>query len=119
MMQKIAFAFAVLFLLASCEKREIKRVKYIATEAVSPYTLTYKNADGVMTTETVTTFSAQDQWKYTFMAEQGDILYVSGRYFDAGSALKVMILIDGKVYKQASSRGDTVRFVTVSGVLPY
>ncbi len=119
MMKKIAFALAILFLLVSCEKRDMLRVDYIATDAVSPYSLTYKGADGEMLTETVTTFSAQDQWKHTFMAEQGDILYVSGRYFDPGSALKIMILVDGKVYKQASSRGDTVRFVTVSGVLPY
>jgi hypothetical protein len=119
MMKKLIFLSIILICFSACEKRETKRVEYIATDAVSAYSITYRSHDGVMVSETVETFSASDQWRHSFMAEQGDIVYVSGNYKDIGSALKVMILIDGKVYKQAATRGDTVRYVTVSGVVPY
>ena len=63
--------------------------------------------------------SMQDQWSYSFIADQGDIVFVSGNYKDINSGLNIRILVDGKVYKQGSSIGDTVKFVTVSGVVPY
>lgn len=119
MMKKLIFLSIILICFSACEKRETKRIEYIATDAVSAYTITYQSEAGVVVTESVEANSPTDKWKYAYMAEQGDIVYVSGNYKDIGSALKVMILIDGKVYKQAATRGDTVRYVTVSGVVPY
>lgn len=103
----------------SCEVREDKNVKYIATEATSEFSLAYRNEAGELITVNVEANSATDRWEYSFIAEQGEIVYASGNYKDISSALKIMILIDGKVFKQASSRSDTVRYVTVSGVIPY
>jgi hypothetical protein len=119
MMKKLIFLSIILISFSACEKRETKRVEYIATDAVSAYKIAYQNEAGVVVSETVEANSGTDKWKYAFMAEQGDIVYASGNYKDIGSALKVMVLIDGKVYKQAATRGDTVRYVTVSGVVPY
>jgi hypothetical protein len=121
MMMKNTVLLSILMftLLASCEKRDSKRVEYIATDAVSAYAITYKNDAGALVSETIDACSAEDKWKHSFMAEQGEIVYFSGSYKDIGSALKLMVLIDGKVYKQATSRGDTVGWVTVSGVVPY
>jgi hypothetical protein len=106
-------------LLSACEKRGEKLVKYLATDAVSDYTISFRDESGTVITQQVQAQSAQDRWEYSFVAEQGEIVYASGNYKDIGSALKVMILIDGKVYKQAATRGDTVRYVTASGVIPY
>ncbi|MBE0638700.1 MAG: hypothetical protein IH598_09275 [Bacteroidales bacterium] len=112
-------AILIAFLASGCEKREEKLVKYIATDAVSTYTISYRDQSGSVIKKDIEAQSAIDRWEYSFVAGQGEIVYVSGNYKDIGSALKVMILIDGKVYKQAATRGDTVRYVTVSGVIPY
>ena len=66
-----------IYILTSCEKREEKSVKYIATNAISDYTLSYRLPSGELAKETVSASSLQDQWTYSFMAEQGDIVYVS------------------------------------------
>jgi len=63
--------------------------------------------------------SAQDVWRYTYLANEGDIVYVSGNYKDLNSALKIVIKIDGKIYKQAANEGDTLAYLIVSGVIPY
>lgn len=105
--------------LLACEKREQKQVKYIATDATSEFAITYRNESGNLVKQTVQANSAADRWEYYFVAEQGEIVYASGNYKDISSALKIMILIDGKVFKQAATRSDTVRYVTVSGVIPY
>jgi len=115
--------FIILFILSitllACEKREEKSVKYITTSATSAYDISYRNQSGDLIKETITPESKQDQWVYSYKAEQGDIVYISGNYKDITSGLKVMILVDGKVYKQGSTIGDTISFVTVSGVVPY
>jgi hypothetical protein len=115
----IIIAILGIFVFSSCEKREEKSVKYIATNAISDYNISYRLPSGELKTETISASSMQDQWTYSFIAEQGDIVYVSGNYKDINSGLNIRILIDNKVYKQGSSIGDTVRFVTVSGVVPY
>jgi len=115
----IIIAILGIFILSSCEKREEKSVKYIATNAISDYNLSYRLPSGELKTKTITASSMQDQWSYSFIADQGDIVFVSGNYKDINSGLNIRILVDGKVYKQGSSIGDTVKFVTVSGVVPY
>jgi hypothetical protein len=53
------------------------------------------------------------------MAEEGSIIFVSAKYTDINSAIKVQLKLDGKIYKEGSSTADTIRFVTVSGTIPY
>ena len=107
-----------LLMLFSCEKQEDVAVKYIATNAVSEFHLSYRLPSGELKAETITASSMQDKWSYSFTAQQDDIVYLSGNYKDINSGLKLLILMDGKVYKQASTVGDTINFVIVSGTVP-
>lgn len=108
-----------LFILSSCEKREDKMVKYVATNAISNYTVQYRDEAGNLQSKEISAESKLDKWSYSFVAEQGDIVYISGKYKDLNSSLKVLIYVDGKVYKQGSSSSDTIKYLTVSGVVPY
>jgi len=119
-MKKLFFLILMTGLMtAGCEKRDEKQVKYVATGAVSEFTIKYRDKDGMVKTEIFEAQSTLDKWVYSFVMEQGEIVYVSGFYKDISSSLKIMILVDGKVYKQASSVGDTINYLTVSGVIPY
>jgi hypothetical protein len=119
MKNSILFIAVIAILFASCEKREDKQIKYVATDATSGFTINYTDAGGNIQSENVEAESAQDKWQKSFVVEQGEIVYLSGKYDDPTSALKLIIYVDGKVYKQGSSVGDTVKFLTVSGVIPY
>ena len=104
---------------SSCSKTATKKVTYIATGAISEYSLQYVDENNELTKIAVTAQSAQDRWNYNYITDDGEIVYLSGNYKDINSALKIMILIDGKIYKQASNEGDTLKFITVSGTIPY
>ena len=106
-------------IISSCEKREDKMIRYTATDATSEFSIQYRDESGELVNEQVPAESALDKWEYRFMSEQGEIVYLSGKYEDPESALKLIIYIDGKVYKQGSSVGDTVKYLTVSGTVPY
>jgi hypothetical protein len=107
-----------IFILSSCTKNNQVKVTYETTGAISAYSLNYLE-NGNMINTSVNPQSSQDKWTYSFTGDQGDIVYVSGKYSDPNSALKIMIKVDGKIYKQASNEGDTLKFLTVSGVVPY
>jgi len=112
--------FISLFLISTaCEKRSEVVVKYIASESISDFEISWRNASGNLVTEIVAAQSLQDRWEYDFVADQGQIVYISGKYSDLNSSLRLMILIDGKIYKQGFSNGDTLKYLTVSGVVPY
>ena len=119
MKKSIPLLLAIIFFMMACQKENQVRITYVATDAVSAYNLQYLDADGLLNQTTVSPESAQDQWRFEYMGNQGDIVYVSGNYKDINSALKLMILLDGKVYKQASNEGDTLKYLTVSGTIPY
>jgi len=114
----VIFLSALLFFYA-CEKdMETKKVTYQITRSVSGFKVFYKDAKGEIISDSVVTNSAEDVWKYSFDALPRQIVYVSGNYKNINSALEIKILIDGKVYKQASTKYDTTMFVTVSGTVP-
>jgi hypothetical protein len=108
----------LVLLAVSCEKDTERQVVYRITDSVSGFDVRYFDESGQMVSEKVTVQSAQDTWNYSFTAEDGGIVFVSANYKDAESAIKVQVLVDGKVYKQAASKNDTVSFITVSGVIP-
>ncbi len=119
MLKQTFLLILVILSLSACEKNEDKLVKYLVTDSESGFNITYRNNSGATITEEITVASTEDEWVYTFTAEKGDIVYVSTIYKDINSRIKVAILINGKVYKQASSKYDTISFVTVSGTIPY
>lgn len=118
-MKRILYIIPLVFVLLSCEKAKENKVTYIVTKSVSGFNVNYKNADGELIKESVITDSAEDRWKYEYIAEEGDIVFVSAIYKDISSSIMVQVLINGKVYKQGSSIQDTVKYVTVSGTVPY
>ena len=118
-MKKIIYILPFIFIMVACQKDKEVKVSYIVTKAISGFDISYRNADGKVMSEWVNTSSAEDRWNYNFTASEGDIVYVSARYYDITSAINVQILVDGKVYKQGSSVHDTVSYVTVSGTIPY
>jgi hypothetical protein len=115
----IIIIVGLLVITLSCSKTNKKKVTYIATDAISEYNLQYINKDNILTKIIVSPQSAQDEWNYNFIADYGEIVYISGDYRDINSSLKIMILVDGKVYKQASNEADTLGYLTVSGTVPY
>jgi hypothetical protein len=120
MMSKYLLYFILIsFLFASCNKTYPKKVTYIATASVSAYNLQYLSDQNVLVKTLVEPQSAQDIWKYEFMSEEGEIVYINGNYKDINSALKIQVLVDGKVYKQGATEGDTLKYLVVSGVVPY
>ena len=109
----------LVILLASCSETNEKKVTYISTGAISAYNLQYLNDNNELIKTEVVPQSAQDEWVYNYIEDYGEIVYISGHYSDINSSLKIMILIDGKVYKQASNEADTLGYLTVSGTVPY
>lgn len=118
-MRKIIYIIPLIVILFSCEKTKEKQISYIITKPISGFDVNYRTADGTLMKEKRETTSAEDRWSYSFIAEEGDIVFVSAIYKDITSAINVQILIDGKVYKQGSSNQDTVSYVTVSGTVPF
>jgi len=117
--KKIIFVILIIFTFTACEKKADIPVRYLATDAVSDFTVTYRNNAGDIVTETVTASSTEDKWEHSFKATKGDIVYLSAIYKDITSGIKLAILVDGKVYKQASSQYDTIKYVVVSGTIPF
>ena len=119
MKTKIFLLSLMIFVTFSCTKTAPVPVTYQATGAISGFNLNYTDANGDLIKIQVSPQSAQDVWKLSFTSEQGSIVYLSGKYNDPNSALKLMILVNGKVYKQAANEGDTIKYLTISGVVPY
>jgi hypothetical protein len=119
MKNKIFTLFLVIIVTTACTKITQVKVTYETTKAISEYNLQYMTPDGNLEKATIEPQSAQDIWRYSYLANEGDIVYVSGNYRDINSALKIVIKVDGKIYKQAANEADTLSFLIVSGVVPY
>ena len=109
----------IIVALGGCHKRDDKKVTYLVTSDATEIALQYRDETGLLQKIVLQPAGGQEEWRYSFVAEQGDIVYLLGKYEEGLATLKLMITIDGKVYKQAQSTGDTIRYVTVSGVVPY
>ncbi|NCA86396.1 MAG: hypothetical protein EOM83_12610 [Clostridia bacterium] len=109
----------IIVALGGCHKRDDKKVTYLVTSDATEVALQYRDRTGLLQKIVLQPAGGQEEWRYSFVAEQGDIVYLSGKYEEGLATLKLMITVDGKVYKQAQSTGDTIRYVTVSGVVPY
>ncbi len=119
-MKRLIYLFIVLLAIYSCENdREKVMVNYQISNSYSPVDVKYKNADGNVIGETIIFESAEDNWQYSFEKERGEIVYLSARYSDSTSSVKLMIIIDGKVYKQGSSINEPEKYITISGTIPY
>jgi hypothetical protein len=120
MLKKIFIPSIALILFATaCEKESKIDVYYLITDSSTGFEVNYRDRDGILQNEKITTQSAEDTWTYSYEAMEGDIVFVSAIYKDISSAIKVQILLDGKIFKEGASTGDTTKYVTVSGTVPF
>ena len=115
----ITVVLFIMLLTNGCNDDKQVKVEYEASLSVSKYSLSFMDDTGTLKELTIEPEGADDVWRYSMIADEGDIVYVSGKYNDINSALRLNIKIDGKIYKSASSKGDTLKFLVVSGVVPY
>ncbi len=120
---KIRLAYSLLIVifastLTSCQKQNTVSVKYLISKASSTYDLQYKDQNGSLLEIEVNPNSGEDIWEYSFISEEGEVVYISTKYFDTNSSINMQILIDGKVFKQTEEIGDPLKYIVVSGVVP-
>lgn len=110
----------LIFGIISCDQvNDDVDVTYLITDSDSGFDVRYRDAEDDLVFEKVETSSESDIWKYTFPAEAGDILFIAANYYDVNSKIRIRILLDNKIFREASSHYDTVNFVVVSGTVPF
>jgi len=115
----ILYLPALLMFFSSCEKNEDNTVSYSVTDCQSGFDITYLDENDQKVSAFIQTSSEEDEWKYSFKAEEGKILYMSVRYYDPLSSVRARISLDAKVFKEAYSKNDTTTWLVVSGTIPY
>ncbi|HRY99406.1 MAG TPA: hypothetical protein P5550_10165 [Bacteroidales bacterium] len=120
-MKRTASLILLLALMGACEKPlDMKMVKYFITDSDAGFTVTYTNEKGEKQAPLpVVTASQDEEWEMEFMAEAGTIVYLSVLDTVPESFTRVMIYVDGKVYKQGVRNEDPTKPVVVSGTIPY
>ena len=117
---KVLSVLLVVSVFAACDKdaKEMK-VTYIVTDSDSDFEIIYRDENNNTILKHVDIVSAEDEWMYTYIGEEGDIVYLSAYYSDVNSSISVRILLDESVFRQGYSVNDTTRWVTASGTIPY
>ena len=119
-MQKILLISCVLMLVSACEKdNQTTLVSYRAGNGSSEISLSYRDESGNMIDEKIVLESSSDVWTKSMEFEKGEIVYLSGIYYDSVASLKLEVLIDGKVFKSNNSVNEHAKYVIVSGSIPY
>jgi hypothetical protein len=117
----IAFAIMLLLSFTACEKNDENRnVVYQVSDIQSQYKVKYLDETGILITKEITPASDTDHWEYEFTAKEGSILYLLVNFQEKNEELKLQIIIEGRLYKQAASINDTTKYyLTISGTVPY
>ncbi len=113
----ILFLFALM--LSACTRNTMVKIEYEASEITYPYTISYLNGDGILVHQNINPVSKEDIWTCSFLLNEGSIVYLSGIYKSINASLRLTIKVDGKIYKEGYSKYDTVKYLVVSGVVPY
>lgn len=109
-----------LMILSGCEiDRESVPVVYKVSGAVSAVSIEFRDQDGNLQHDSLFFTSTADIWQTSVENRRGEIVYLSGSYADTTGSVKLMILLDGKIYKQASSMYEPGKVIVVSGSIPY
>jgi hypothetical protein len=120
-MKKLIIISALAFLFFACEKEaDPRQVKYLITDSVSGFSVTYTDESGEKQAPTfIPAQSEEDIWTMRFTAEPGQILYLSVLDTVPESFTRIQIYVDGKIYKQAIRDNDPTKPAVVSGVVPF
>lgn len=112
------FMLAVIF--TACEKSNTQKVSYFVTNSQKGFNVSYLNEEGAIQTSYIATQSANDKKVITtYLADPGDIVYISVTDTTTSSFVKVRIFVNDKIYKEASRTDNKTMPVTVSGTIPY
>ncbi len=118
-MKKLIILLFIIYSSLACTPVTHNSISYLATDATADTRLQYLNKDGDLVSVQFKPKAEDDIWQYSFIADDGDIVFLAGKYKDIHSALKLMIKVNGKIYKQGSTIADTNTFLVVSGTIPY
>jgi|GEM_PF-1342281 len=111
---------ALTMLGTGCEKSDTRKVSYFVTNSQAGFNVSYLDENGTIQSAYISTASANDKKVITtYLANDGDIVYISVKDTTTSSFVKVRIFIDDKIYKEASRTDDKTMPVTVSGTIPY
>jgi len=117
----IVLASLLSLMMFSCEKQidEVK-VTYRIINFEDGFQVYYKHLTDTLNTEYIPgTYTLATPWTYSFMAEPGDIVYVSMKDTIIDSFSRVQVLLNGKIFKEKIRTTDRFMPVTVSGVIPF
>jgi hypothetical protein len=120
-MKKLYYLMFLFFaMLVACEKENDQiTVQYQVSEAYAETEIKFRDEDQNVRTEMVDFKSVQDIWRYKFKASKGDILYISTKYADSLSSVKIQINVDGKLFKETSNSYEPNTYLILSGTIPY
>ncbi len=113
------FLFAVLLFSACNKEDETVVVQYKASNGYSNTQIKYRDAEGVLVSGNIDFPGGEDVWTYGFDGKKGDIVFISAIYYDSTSSITLQILLDGKIFKEATSNNETDEILTISGTIPY
>lgn len=120
-MRKILFIITIAIITASCTREpEQHTVRYEADKAITEISISYSDENGLLHEIMQNFNSGEDVWSYEAIFFEGDIVYLSGAYDDAGGSQRLRILVDGKTWRQGENErlpGEEGR-ITLSGVVP-
>ena len=119
-MKRVIYISLLIIFFSACNKEdETTVVQYKASNGYSETQIKYRDADGVLVSKNINFVGGEDIWIYSFDGNKGDIVYLSARYFDPNSSISLQILLDGKIYKEATSNNEADKYLTISGTIPY
>lgn len=119
-MKKLFSIVFVYLLLTACEtENEKMNVSYRVSNAYADTEISYRNSEAQIISEVVAFNSPQDTWSYDMALNRGEIVYLSAIYSDSTSSVKLQILMDGKVFKEASNNNEPGKYLILSGTIPF
>jgi len=117
---KIIIFLAAITLISCSKNEEVKTVKYMVTNSLSGFNVSYSKEDGSVVTEHITTASPSDKKNlYSFTAKSGDVFYISVTDTATYSFPQVYVFVDNKVFKQNARTDNKMMPVVVSGTIPF
>jgi hypothetical protein len=78
------------------------KVKLILMGSANDYNITYKSSDD----HTYQLPHARKSWRHSFSAKAGDYVYFSAQANEPGAEVRVKIVYNGRVFKEATKSGD-------------
>ena len=115
----ISIGLLIIFLSSCDDNAQQNIIQYRADGASDQYELSWLDAAGEKKSAVIDPTSAKEIWSVSFEAEEGQIYFLSGRYYNPENKLNISVLLNGKNLKTATSVYDTTRYIIVSGTVPY